>query len=79
MVQRLILAAALGALAAAASAQTAPADDGRWPAVHSRVPRDPAIEARVTSATPLPLGQEVTVRLAAADPVKRMVRFELAG
>lgn len=47
MVQRLILAAALGALAAAASAQTAPADDGRWPAVHSRVPRDPAIEARI--------------------------------
>ncbi|MBN8922100.1 MAG: ribonuclease II [Rhodanobacter sp. 68-29] len=39
--------------------------------------RDPAIEARVSSATPLPLGQEVTVRLAEADPVKRVVRFEL--
>jgi exoribonuclease R len=39
--------------------------------------RDPAIEARVTSAVPLPLGREVRVRLAVADPVKRMVRFEL--
>ncbi|MEW9572415.1 RNB domain-containing ribonuclease [Rhodanobacter sp. Si-c] len=41
--------------------------------------RDPAIEARVTSALPLPLGQEVTVRLAEADPVKRVVRFELVS
>ena len=48
-------------------------------AAHSGVVmlRDPAIEARVTSATPLPLGQEVQVRLAVADPVKRVVRFEL--
>jgi exoribonuclease R len=38
--------------------------------------RDPAIEARITSAAPLPLGQMVTVRLAEADPVKRMIRFE---
>jgi len=41
--------------------------------------RDPAIEARVGSAAPLPLGQEVTVRLAAADPLRRLVRFELVG
>jgi exoribonuclease R len=49
-------------------------------AAHSGVVmlRDPAIEARVGSATPLPLGQEVTVRLAEADPAKRVVRFELA-
>ncbi|MGE0210021.1 MAG: RNB domain-containing ribonuclease, partial [Lysobacteraceae bacterium] len=41
--------------------------------------RDPAIEARVSASTPLPLGQEVTVRLAEADPVKRVVRFELVA
>jgi exoribonuclease R len=48
-------------------------------AAHSGVVmlRDPAIEARVGSATPLPLGQEVTVRLAEADPLRRVVRFEL--
>jgi len=40
--------------------------------------RDPAIEARVTSAAPLPLGQEATVRLTEADPLRRVVRFELA-
>lgn len=40
--------------------------------------RDPAIEAPVDSSAPLPLGQEVVVRLAEADPVKRVVRFELA-
>ena len=39
--------------------------------------RNPAIEARVTAAAPLPLGQQATVRLAEADPVKRVVRFEL--
>lgn len=39
--------------------------------------RDPAIEAPINAATPLPLGQDVTVRLVQADPVKRVVRFEL--
>ncbi|WP_343227513.1 RNB domain-containing ribonuclease [Rhodanobacter sp. 7MK24] len=39
--------------------------------------RDPAIEARVNSPTALPLGQEVVVRLAVADPAQRQVRFEL--
>ena len=40
---------------------------------------EPAVEARLASATgtPLPLGQEATVRLAEADPAKRRVRFEL--
>ncbi|WP_424141302.1 glycoside hydrolase family 3 protein [Sphingosinicella ginsenosidimutans] len=52
MMRRLFLGAALCALAAAAPAQTAgteeaSADGGRWPAVHSRVARDPAIEARI--------------------------------
>jgi hypothetical protein len=54
---------------------------GNGAAAHSGVVmlRDPAIEARVGSAAPLPLGQEVTVRLAAADPLRRVVRFELVG
>ena len=39
--------------------------------------REPAIEARVKAATPLPLGQEVTVRLVEADLATRVVRFEL--
>jgi exoribonuclease R len=40
---------------------------------------DPAVEARVRSASgqPLPLGTEVRVRLAEADPVERRVAFEL--
>lgn len=41
--------------------------------------RDPAIEARVLASAPLPLGQEVKVRLAVADPVRRLVQFELVG
>ena len=40
--------------------------------------RDPAIEAGVSSASTLPLGAEVKVKLVAADPVKRTTRFELA-
>lgn len=40
--------------------------------------RDPAIEARVKAPAPLPLGQDVAVRLVEADPVRRLVRFELA-
>jgi exoribonuclease R len=40
---------------------------------------EPAVEAPVTSASPqpLPLGADVRVRLAEADPVLRSVRFEL--
>lgn len=39
---------------------------------------DPAVEATVHGAA-LPLGEEVTVRLAIADPGQRTVEFELAG
>jgi exoribonuclease R len=40
--------------------------------------RDPAIEASVSSASALPLGADVKVKLVEADPVKRTTRFELA-
>ena len=40
--------------------------------------QDPAIEAPVTSTSDLPLGEEVTVELAAADPTSRTVEFRLA-
>lgn len=39
---------------------------------------EPAIEARVTGATALPLGEEVEVRLETADVVARKVGFTLA-
>ncbi|MGH3347366.1 MAG: RNB domain-containing ribonuclease [Nocardioides sp.] len=39
---------------------------------------DPAIEARVTGTSDLPLGEDVTVTLASADPAERAVRFTLA-
>lgn len=38
---------------------------------------EPAVEARVRSATALPLGTDVSVRLVEADPVARSVLFEL--
>jgi exoribonuclease R len=38
---------------------------------------DPAIEARVTGSTDLPLGEDVTVSLVSADPAERTVRFSL--
>ncbi len=40
--------------------------------------RVPAIEASVTSTTPLPLGADVRLTLVEADPVKRVTRFALA-
>ena len=40
--------------------------------------QDPAIEARVTGSTDLPLGEEVRVRLSQADPASRAVSFEVA-
>ena len=40
--------------------------------------QDPAIEAPVTSGSDLPLGEEVSVELAAADPKTRKVEFRLA-
>ena len=38
---------------------------------------EPAVEARVTSSEPLPVGEDVTVTLAEADPATRRVRFTL--
>ena len=38
---------------------------------------EPAIEARVTGATALPLGEEVEVRLETADVVARKVSFTI--
>ena len=38
---------------------------------------DPAIEARVSASTDLPLGADVTVTLVSADPAERTVRFSL--
>jgi exoribonuclease R len=49
-------------------------DDERKGAV---MVRDPAVEATVTSLSPLPVGEDVTVTLAEADPVSRKVRFTL--
>jgi exoribonuclease R len=40
--------------------------------------RDPAIEAPVSGAAPLPLGDAVRVRLVEADPARRLTRFVLA-
>ena len=37
--------------------------------------RDPAVEAPVVSTQPLPVGEDVTVTLAEADPATRKVRF----
>jgi exoribonuclease R len=39
--------------------------------------QDPAVEARVTSANPLPLGTEVEARLAQADVRSRTVTFQI--
>ena len=39
--------------------------------------RDPAVEAAVSSQSPLPVGVDVTVTLAEADPATRTVRFAL--
>ena len=39
--------------------------------------REPAVEAPVTSTSPLPVGEDVTVTLAEADPATRKVRFTL--
>ena len=39
--------------------------------------REPAVEATVSSQSPLPVGEDVTVTLAEADPGTRKVRFTL--
>jgi exoribonuclease R len=40
--------------------------------------QEPAIEARVSSPSPLPLGEQVKVTLSVADPATRKVEFALA-
>src|SRR4051812_36052632 len=51
MARSVILAGLLaGICGTAAQGQVTPAaDNGAWPAVHSRVPHDPAVEARIDS------------------------------
>ena len=39
--------------------------------------REPAVEAAVSSGSPLPVGEDVTVTLTEADPATRKVRFTL--
>lgn len=41
--------------------------------------RDPAVEAKVTASAPLPVGEDVDLVLAEADPDNRRVRFTLPG
>ena len=50
---------------------------GKEPTQGEVMVSDPAVEARLESSdgSPLPLGQEVQVRLSEADPVRRRVRF----
>lgn len=54
--------------------------DQRAPAHGSVMLSDPAVEARLGApdGRPLPLGDQVSVRLVEADPSRRVVRFELA-
>jgi exoribonuclease R len=51
--------------------------DDKEPTRGDVVIQDPAVEGRVTSAQPLPLGTDVEVTLAEADVARRTVRFEL--
>ncbi len=55
--------------------------DERKPSDGSVMVQDPAVEARVSSPSgaALPLGEPVSVRLVEANPVTRVVRFELSG
>lgn len=53
--------------------------DEKEPARGVVLVQDPAVEARVVSSAPLPLGAEVTVRLTVADVEKRKVEFELVS
>lgn len=52
---------------------------GRDPKQGVAMLRDPAIEAPVTADVPLPLGEDVKLKLIEADPAKRSVRFELVA
>ncbi len=53
--------------------------DSEDPRKGAAMVRTPAIEATVTGEQELPLGQDVTLRLAQADPASRTVRFELTS
>ena len=73
--RRLFLGAALCALAAAGSAQAAAteeasADGGRWPVVHSRVARDPAIEARIDG---------LLARMSVEQKVAQVIQADIAS
>jgi len=52
---------------------------GRDPKQGVAMLREPAIEAPVTGDVPLPLGEDVKLKLVEADPAKRSVRFELVA
>jgi exoribonuclease R len=69
------LATRIGDIFAGAIVEVAPND----PRKGVVIVRDPAIEASVSSASALPLGADVKVKLVEADPVKRTTRFELVG
>lgn len=51
--------------------------DEKNPTQGDVVVAEPAVEGRLTSSSPLPLGTEVEVTLVEADPERRTVRFEL--
>ncbi|WP_158755701.1 RNB domain-containing ribonuclease [Dyella sp. S184] len=70
-----VLATRIGDIFAGAIVEVAPND----PRKGVVIVRDPAIEASVSSASALPLGADVKVKLVEADPVKRTTRFELVG
>jgi beta-glucosidase len=70
MLRRTILAAGLSLFAVASAAETAPADDGRWPRVESRVPRDPAIEARI---------DELLAQMSVQQKVAQVVQPDIAS
>lgn len=53
--------------------------DGKDPRRGVAVIQEPAVEGRVVSADPLPLGTDVRVRLEVADIEKRKVELELVG
>lgn len=50
--------------------------DARSPAEGMIIVREPAVESKLTAASPLPLGDGVTAILVQADPVTRTTRFE---
>jgi exoribonuclease R len=68
------LAPRIGNIFAGAIVEVAPND----PRKGVVIVREPAIEASVSSASALPLGTHVKVKLVEADPAKRTTRFELA-